>query len=641
MSLFDLGPATSPRAPDIQYIKGGFQLGKTSVPFFSASLRADHLASLFCLPSQIPFDPGRPIDLEELFQRELNELRVEVDIVPYLRSDVRLKFFNALTVVLLPVDPDNRHRLAQLYPIAEDLAPTPSRGDLVSTQVGPVLISHQDGDDSVGLLTWSTDLTVPVVLDGQHRFWAIKTIMNETGGRLRDQLSESYVSVLFLVLDERVGFKPGAEMTVLGACREIFIDLNKHAQTVPTARLYLLDDRDLAAVAMRSILAPGLDISAGSVPSRIAQTGRLPLAMVDWRSESAKFESGPHITSVLALHDIVKDVADVPNYAPDRYDEARAVVERIEARFNLEDVAGFNKTAIRADIDAAEAEERPFEIPRDAIKTAGEAFRSSLGRRITEPLVHLAPYAALIGAMTAAGVLGTELEPWVSFNDRERRALLAELGAEDPAPKVAAAWREVKVERYPLAFQVVFQKAFLYSLHSMIDWSDHVWKRWQLEGIPSVDEFITTWIERFNSTVAPALGTTRRASAFYGAGIRFDETIDFRKTKIRVTTGFVSYCMIAPVSEWVQRARANSPVPTADIEKWLVDSWSEIRPGPRSPIAGLLSEHGKNWRNSVDELIGAVLDDEAIEMDQQQREQERLRHGVLQLSRIVEAAAAA
>jgi hypothetical protein len=162
MSIVDIRSSDVPRAPDIQYIRGGLSLGHTGVPFFATSMRADDLSSLLRLPSQVPFDPGRPIELEELFQRELDVTRVENEIVPYLRREESLRFFNSLTVVLLPLRPDDRQRLARSYPTEAGLAPAPTNTSLESVEAGPVLISHPPGDESVGLLTWNKQLTLPV-----------------------------------------------------------------------------------------------------------------------------------------------------------------------------------------------------------------------------------------------------------------------------------------------------------------------------------------------------------------------------------------------------------------------------------------------------------------------------------------------
>jgi hypothetical protein len=606
------------------------------VPFFSSSVPAGHLASLLRLPSQVPFDPGRPIELEELFQRELDVSRVDNEIVPYLKTEGRLRFFNALTVVLLPLDLENPQRLAREYPRETGHAPKTLNDRLESLEVGPVMLSHPSDNDQIGFLTWNTDLTLPVVLDGQHRFWAINQVVNQPSGRLRDQLAGSAVSVLFLVLDERAGFAAGKEVSVLEACREIFIDLNKHAQTVPTSRLYLLDDRNVNAVAMRSILAEGIDIDGEPPDKRVENTGRLPLGLIDWRGRSAKFETGPYLSSVLALHDIVQELADVPSFAPDSYDDARDAIERMEARLDLGEAQEFNRARLRREIDNAEAEERPFELPREAVHVAGEAFREKLGRRITAPFVRLLPYKELIDGLTGAGVLGSQLEPWLSFNESERRTLTAELG-EDPSASVTSVWREIKGSRFPLAFQVVFQRAFISSIHSMLEQSTTIWSHWGNEGDPSEEEFIDVWINRFNRHIAPSLATEGGDSAYYGAGIRFDGTVDFRKTRVRVIAGLVTYAMLAPFNDWIASAKGADEDLTSDVSNWLGARWAEIRPGrPSTPIDGLFSTHGKNWRNGVKELIDARLEQESRDMDDREREDEYLDHGALQLSRMVE-----
>jgi hypothetical protein len=422
---------------------------------------------------------------------------------------------------------------------------------------------------------------------------------------------------------------------VLEACREIFIALNKHAQTVPKSRLYLLDDRDVDAVAMRSILAEGVDIDGHPPRDRVHASGRLPLALIDWRGESAKFDTGPYVSSVLALHDVVDELMSVPSFASDDYDTARDAVERMEARLDLGNDDGFDRGRLRRAIDRAEEEERPFELPRETVRISGEAFRNRLGERITLPLVGLLPYRSLLERLESAGVLGTTLEPWLSFNETERRTLIAELGVDDPTAAVSAASRDVKLE-FPLAFQVVFQRAFIVSLHSMTEQADAVWSYWGFEGSPEDREFIGSWIDRFNVRVAPALRSAGRDSAFYGAGIRLDGTIDYRKTRVAVIAGLITYAMLAPFDKWLTDADDEAIDLCDEIERWLTAKWHEIRPGGRrDPVDGLFSTHGARWRGSVTELIDTKLEEESTDVDDAAREFERIRHGAWQLEEMV------
>ena len=166
-------------SPELPYFRGGFTLGQTAVPFFSTASTAEELAPLLHLPSQLPFDPEDPVRLVELFQRDLNETRVTSEIVPYLERATNLHFFNAITVVLLPQHPETR-RVTDSYDEAAGLAPPPRNDEYDSVDIGPVrLAAHPEAPDQ-GVLSWNTRLTMPVILDGQHRFRAITRVLDSS-----------------------------------------------------------------------------------------------------------------------------------------------------------------------------------------------------------------------------------------------------------------------------------------------------------------------------------------------------------------------------------------------------------------------------------------------------------------------------
>jgi hypothetical protein len=627
MSLLDLAPSNVTSSPEVMYIKGGFGFERTSVPFYAAALQAGMLDMLLRLPSQIPIDPENPLELNELFQRELDVKRVDRTIVPYLRAPERLRFFNALTVVLLPAVGGNDRRLAREYP-QTDTAPT-GRDGLTRIPIGPIALTHPEGNDRVGYLSWNLNETVPVVLDGQHRFRAMQTILKDTAGRLRDDLHRAEISVLFLILDPRAGFVAPAGTTALGACREIFIDINKHARVVPRTRLFLLDDRDVVSVSMRRVLEPSVKPQDTSVAVRVAAEGRLPLGLVDWRGSDAKFDKSPYVTSLLTFHDIVERVADVPRFDALDYERARKAIDRLTARFELGEEPDFPSEKLRDDVDAAEAGERPFELGPKEVTAAAKGFFELFGPRIVHPLVRLTPYAALIDALESAEILGTRLEPWLSFDTDERRALVDELNVDDPAVVVERAWTKVK-SAYPLAFQVVFQKASLFALNSLLSWPEQVAALLWPDGLDDGATVLDSLIERFNDAVCPSLVITGIDSPFLGAGVRVDGTTDFRKTRINAITGFIVYLLLAPIDEW--RELDDEDLVREAASEWVAERWGQIAPGPRDPIRGLFSVHGKNWRNSVDDVI--TVDDETSDDDEAWVEA-RLAHAAEQLVRAV------
>jgi hypothetical protein len=463
----------------------------------------------------------------------------------------------------------------------------------------------------------------------------MQMILNDAAGRLRDELARAQVSVLFLVLDPRAGFKAPSGTSVLAACREIFIDINKHARTVPRARLFLLDDRDVVSVSMRATIASGVAPQQEGVSDRVRETGRIPLALIDWRASTAKFDATPFVTSLMTLHDIVEHIAAMPRFDPLDYQKTRQAVEKLTARFDLEGIPEFDAPGLLDEIDRAELAERPFELSPAAVAVAGNAFREHFSPRIVLSLTQIAPYAALIAALESAGVLGSELEPWLSFNPEERRALIDELNTEDPELTVAKAWKPIK-EAHPLAFQVVFQKAMLYALNALLSWPEQVAGFLWPDGSVASQQLLPACIQRMNENVVPSLAISGVDSAFFGAGIRPDGTIDYRKTRIRAITGFITYCMLAPIEAWVKEQDGGA-VDEKIIADWVRGRWATIAPGPRDPITGLFSSHGKNWRNSVDEVVGVEAEREGSDLDEEQRGEARIEHAARQLARVVDA----
>src|SRR5260370_31160259 len=95
-------------------LRGSFHLSNTSMPYYQAMLSLEDLAEELQLVENLPSALGSKWRLEELFQREIDWERVDEEIVKgYLRRPEKLKFFNSLTVALLPLDA--KRMLAKSY----------------------------------------------------------------------------------------------------------------------------------------------------------------------------------------------------------------------------------------------------------------------------------------------------------------------------------------------------------------------------------------------------------------------------------------------------------------------------------------------------------------------------------------------
>src|SRR6476646_588752 len=73
------------------------------VRFLQTALTADELDSV-TLIENIP--GSESWDVQDLFQRDVDKERVTKEILPYLKDKSKVKFFNPLTLALLPLSPN-------------------------------------------------------------------------------------------------------------------------------------------------------------------------------------------------------------------------------------------------------------------------------------------------------------------------------------------------------------------------------------------------------------------------------------------------------------------------------------------------------------------------------------------------------
>lgn len=277
---------------------GHYKFDGATVPYITAHMTALEASRYLKTPEDLPNWVDRETEIEALFQRQLDHERVERKIVPYLRESQSPKFFNAITIALVPFDSAS----GKLMDFEEEglKAPTiekPSSEHLNS--IGPVCLGtwHKLDVDRpetyrVGEFCWNIDQVVCVAIDGQHRLAALKSLDQQTAENI-------VVCVIFLLPAPSLGYEVGGDPRYpsLKLMRSVFIDLNKHAQVVKRSRLILLDDQDPHSLIVRGMIAPKLS-DADVNPTA---DGRLPLNLVDWHTDEAKFDSGPYLTTVLAL----------------------------------------------------------------------------------------------------------------------------------------------------------------------------------------------------------------------------------------------------------------------------------------------------------------------------------------------------
>ncbi|QCF27481.1 hypothetical protein soil367_16975 [Hydrocarboniclastica marina] len=270
---------------------------QSKVKFIQLNLGTDEL-DLLGLVSEIP--GSEQWSIRQLFQRDIDEDRVEDEIIPYFKDPSTVKFFNPLTIAVLPID--NHGQLCSDL-VEEDVdvdSADSSRNFSHAYAVdGFYRVSHDAGVTKYGLLHWDTSKVKLIAIDGQHRLYALKRLL----GVFRQNPSDEALG--------KVGFKswkiPIVLVTLghssqihsteglLEKTRGIFVTINKQAKQPTRSRTILLNDYSVTAVATQEVLDS-------------ARSQGIPLAFFNWRDyRDEPSEAGTtYLVGVDELEDIIK-----------------------------------------------------------------------------------------------------------------------------------------------------------------------------------------------------------------------------------------------------------------------------------------------------------------------------------------------
>ncbi|HEY9769448.1 MAG TPA: DNA sulfur modification protein DndB [Coleofasciculaceae cyanobacterium] len=299
-------------------LKGQYTLAEgVSLPYFLCNMPIERVINELKIAEQVPASLEAEWSLKELFQREIDEDRVKNDIIKsYLLDSKKLKFFNAITIVLMPIGKDEK--IQDQFQDTEEENPPPIPWDGSDTEDAQWDCPEAKKADFGGVqfvhigeqarLRWDANKILAVAVDGQHRLWALRTFReNEEfrNGVLREAETKTRIPVIFILLHSKAGFineQDQVNHSIRSISRELFTDLNKNAKTVDRARELILDDKSIHARCVRTLLT---DSTSKDIQNQ------LPLSLVRWQDDVNKFDNSYYLNSLVHLDLLVKALLDL------------------------------------------------------------------------------------------------------------------------------------------------------------------------------------------------------------------------------------------------------------------------------------------------------------------------------------------
>lgn len=467
------------------FVWGSFGIDNWKIPYFSTTMSLEEAARDLDLTSDLPGSSTQDFNLEELFQREINWHRVTTIIAPWLMSAEKPQFFSALTIVILPKSP-TENKILQDFSSSHDWKNPPIQGFQHLLPVGPVSVGTYEAVVDAyknfpqqGRIRWNKSEAFAVAIDGQHRLAAMKYVEKRTRNNALDAVRKMRVPVNVLIFSPEVGFSRSAiePLDNIQLMRKLFIGLNAHSVKVSRVRNLLLEDSSAHALALRSLLRAKLDDDFSALESEQPQ---FPLSVIDWQSEKAKFDAGPHLATVHGLDRYVKKlVTGSSSIDPTEYGDIKKLLNYISRSLKID------VTSLLETLEQVEKDSKPFYMSKDDLAIVVSHFKYTWRKPIIKMLTEFTPYANLLKLRKQNQTHTLEWQAWHRLysladasnfkgqanQDYEEYCMEISSRVQNPAnlTKYENDLSEIVAlkKNNELPFSVVFQAAWLYSLRDL------------------------------------------------------------------------------------------------------------------------------------------------------------------------------
>lgn len=213
------------------------------------------------------------LSIEDLYQRDLNNRRVEKQIAPYLAQN-KDRFFGSIIVMV------RDERSVEFEGIAKISNDVPISYRNLSDDIGFLTLGISvEGAPSVGL----------VALDGQHRLAALRHVVRgNIQGEYAVDVADDEVTVLFVVPES------------VESTRRLFTTINRSARKVSTHDVLLMGEDDARAIVARRLASSRL----------LSPRGLENLPLIKWDSNTMP-DASESWTTLNALNTFVEVVATI------------------------------------------------------------------------------------------------------------------------------------------------------------------------------------------------------------------------------------------------------------------------------------------------------------------------------------------
>ena len=253
----------------------------TEIHFLQSSLKMSQLEAIKLL---VDIPGSEKWGIRDLFQRNVDRSRIngKEGLKEYFKDKKQVKYFNPITLVLLPVYNDSiEHDLPKLK-FDDNVTFDNINGSVYTNSDHYRLYIQNSEDGNIGKIEWNEEKCYVVAIDGQHRLTALKELY--AARNLHKDLKEIkdwQIPVVFLVANKKVA--SGESKDLIAIIRKIFMYINMKAERVSDTRSILLNDESVECICVEEIVSSFHVIYFNENPNKEYP----PLYLIDWLGENS------------------------------------------------------------------------------------------------------------------------------------------------------------------------------------------------------------------------------------------------------------------------------------------------------------------------------------------------------------------
>ena len=319
--------------------------GNTEVHYLQTSLRMKELDSIKLL---VDIPGSEKWGIKDLFQRTINRKRITgpEGLISYFKDKDKVKYFNPIALVLLPMDGDTDFTRNVEKLKTDDHHEFEGSEGIAHTYHDVYQLSHQKLEDgNIGKIEWNSEKCYVVAIDGQHRLTALKEVFEES--KMRPELAEIrdwQIPVVFLVLNKKIASGPNEKYISL--IRKIFMYINMKAERVNDARAILLNDESIECLCVQEISSKihENDTSDSEVNEKYP-----PLYLIDWigtNRGSAMLANTRYLFSNLELRNWIRNYLIGEDFGADDRRADNLQIKRLDLKDSGIDFAQMEKNVL-------------------------------------------------------------------------------------------------------------------------------------------------------------------------------------------------------------------------------------------------------------------------------------------------------